>query len=312
MIKNYKYSIAFIGIISLLTLFFILQKDKKESVNEKKIVTLSTFILYDVASHITEDTFELVKIIPSGVDIHSFEPTPKIMAKVERSDLLFLNGAGLESWLGLVKAKNKRVSIADYIQLEHLDEKEHEDEAHHDTCSDSKLDPHFWLDIENMKRAVDIMTYEFISLEPKHKFLYLRNRDKYIKTLEEIDSSYVKGLGECALNTIITNHNAFSYLSAKYNFNVSSLKGLSPDSQPSPKDMIRIMDTIHKHKVPVIFFEDFSSSKSMQGLAKQLNVGIDSLHTLENVTRDDVRMNSSYEDIMLQNLNKLRGALLCQ
>ncbi|MDQ7045432.1 MAG: metal ABC transporter substrate-binding protein [Sulfurimonas sp.] len=316
MVKNYKYIIAIVILTLLIVWTFILNDDKDEKTNSKeskKIVSLSTFVLHDIAKHIVGDTLELVKIIPNGVDVHSFEPTPKIMAKVEKSALVIYNGAGLEPWLSSFNFKGKAIGIAKFIKLKHLNKdhaKEHEHHGH--TCSHSSFDPHFWLDVENMKDAANIMTYEFIRLEPKHKLLYLGNRNKYTQMLDSLDAAYKKGLKNCELNTIITNHNAFSYLSDKYDFNVSALKGLSPDAQSAPKDMIRIIEAIEKYKTPVVFFEDFSNAKSMQTLARQANVKIDSLHTLGNVTKDDVEHKRTYEDIMLSNLEKITKALVCQ
>lgn len=310
--QSYKYiiTIAVLGIFLIL----MLTKNTQSEVTRysKKTVSLSTFTLYDIAEHISEGTIELVKIIPSGVDIHSYEPTPNVMAKIEKSDLLIYSGAGLEPWLESFDFKSREIAIADFIKLKHVtvdDNKEHE---HHGGCNHSTFDPHFWFDVENMKRAVDIITYEFIRLEPSFKLLYIKNRDEYIRMLEILDLRYQKSLKSCKLDTIITNHDAFSYLSQKYAFNVSALKGLSPDSESSPKDMIRIINEIENYKAPVVFFEDFSSSKSMEGLAKEANVEIDSLHTLGNITKDDMINKYTYQDIMIQNLEKISKALVCQ
>ena len=313
--ENYIY-IAFPVILALFLSFaFIFEEETKEISNTKKVVSLSTFTLYDIAQHIAEDTLELVRIIPSGVDIHAYEPTPSIMAKVEKSNLLIYNGAQLEPWLGSFNFKHKAIEIADYISLKHVndEEDEHDGHEHHgDACSHSQFDPHFWFDVENMKDVAEIITYEFIRLEPNNKALYIDNKKKYIKMLDKLDSVYKQKLETCALDTIITNHNAFFYLSDKYGFKVSSLKGLSPDSEPSPKDVIRIIDAIEKLQAPIIFFEDFSSNKSMRELATRANIKIDSLHTLGNTTKKDAEQNLTYEDIMLQNLNKIQGALVCQ
>jgi len=317
--KNYIY-IAFPIILALsLSLVFMFEDNEQESPDTKKVVSLSTFTLYDIAQHIAEDTLELVRIIPSGVDIHAYEPTPNIMAKVEKSNLLIYNGAQLEPWLGSFNFKHKAIEIADYISLKHVNnvnEDEHEGHGHHEhhgnACSHSQFDPHFWFDVENMKDTAEIITYEFIRLEPNNKALYIDNKKKYLKMLDKLDGIYKEKLKTCTLNTIITNHNAFSYLSDKYGFKVSSLKGLSPDSEPSPKDVIRIIDAIEKLQAPIIFFEDFSSNKSMQELANRANIKIDSLHTLGNTTKKDAEQSLTYEDIMLQNLTKIQEALVCQ
>lgn len=300
--------------IFLVSFLFTACSKTHEAKKSKALVSLSTFVLYDIASHIVDDTIELVKIIPSGVDIHSFEPTPKVMAQIEKSDIVFFNGAGLEPWISSFTFENKSVAIAEYIKLQSLSEGEAEEHKHEhgEACLHGALDPHIWFDIENMKRTTEIMTYEFISLQPQHKDLYIENREKYIAMLENLDALYKSKLHSCALDTIITDHNAFSYLSSKYSFNVKTLSGLSPDAEVSPKDMIRIIKNVQEFKVPVVFFENFSSDKAMKSLAAQVNVSVDSLHPLGNVTKDDVVMNRSYEVIMKENLDKIAKALVCR
>lgn len=288
--------------------------DKKEEVNtSKKTVVVSTFVLFDIAQHIAGDTLELLKIIPNGVDVHTYEPTPKIMAKVEMSDLIIYSGAGLEPWLASFDFKSRAVGIGNYIKLRSLDENEFDGHSHHDhQCAHSTLDPHFWLDVENMKRATDIITYEFIALQPKYKDIYLENRDNYLVMLMNLDSLYKNKLSSCAIDTIITNHNAFSYLSSKYNFYVKSLSGLSPQNESSPKDIIRIINDVNNFNAPVVFYENFQSDKAMKSLAVQTNVKIDTLHTLGNITKTDGENNVTYNDIMLENLDKIAEALVCR
>lgn len=310
--KNNVMNLLFVVNIFLVSLFFTACENKKVQKNSKKTVVVSTFVLFDIAKHISSDTLELVKIIPNGVDIHTFEPSPKIMAQVENSDLVIYSGAGLEPWLSSFNFKSRGVAIGNFINLRSLAEDEFDGHSHHDhQCAHSTLDPHFWLDVENIKRAADIITYEFISLEPQNKDLYLKNRDQYLNMLSNLDKLYRKRLSKCAIDTIITNHNAFSYLAHKYNFHVKSLSGLSPESESSAKDIIRMINDVNTLNAPVVFYEDFQSDKAMKSLASQTKVKIDTLHTIGNITKDDAKNNVTYEDIMLDNLEKIAEARVC-
>lgn len=295
--------------------FLFVGCDEKPKVKKaKNIVAVSSFALYDIANHISGNTIELINIVPFGVGIHSYEPTPKIMAKIEQSDLVLYNGAGLEPWLSSFHFKNRAIGMGNYIPLRNLS-KEHPAQEHsHDghKCSHTVMDPHIWFDIENMKRMTDIITYEFITLKPENKNVYLRNRDAYIEMLRELKKLYQSKLQSCKLDTIITDHNAFSYLSSKYNFNVKTLSGFSPDVEVSPKDIIRVMSEIKKHELAIVFFENFGSDKSMKSLALESNVKIDSLHPLGNITKSDAELSRTYEDIMKENLDKISKALICQ
>ncbi|MDF1875267.1 zinc ABC transporter substrate-binding protein, partial [Sulfurimonas sp. SAG-AH-194-I05] len=264
------------GVILALTVSIFWDKQADNGEAPKKIIALSTFALYDIAKHITRDTFELVSIIPAGVDIHSYEPTPQMMAKLEKSDLAVYSGGGLEPWIESFTFKGRAIGIANYIKLRKLAPNEFDTHGHHDSqCAHNTIDPHYWLDIDNMKRAADLLTYEFIGLAPKHKQMFLENREKYITMLNRIDTMYKEKLSSCRVDTIVVNHNAFTYLSNKYNFKVESLTGLSPEAESSPRDMMRIMNDVKKHQIRTIFFETFLSDKSMKTLATDVNVKVD-------------------------------------
>lgn len=297
--------------IFLIPFIFLGCSQEKAEPKSKPRVALSTFVLYDVARHIAQDTIELVKIIPAGVDLHSFEPTPQTIAKIQTSDLLIYNGGGLEPWLDAFNFKNRALGLGNYLRLKHLAPKEHTHDDH-SACSHSELDPHIWFDVDNMKEISRIISYELIALSPQNKELYLDNRDRYIEMLTRLDNSYKNKLQSCALDTLITNHNAFSYLSDRYGFHIETLSGLSPEAEVSPKDVIRIMKKIEKKNITVVFFEDFGSDKAMKSLARQIDVKVDSLHPLGNISKADIEQNYTYEDIMLKNLEKISGALHCQ
>ena len=97
---KYIRNIIFILVVVVFILQMYISKQDSESQvkNQKPTVALSTFALYDIAKNISQDSLDLVMILPFGVDAHSFEPTPKLMAKIMQSELVVYSGAGLEPW----------------------------------------------------------------------------------------------------------------------------------------------------------------------------------------------------------------------
>jgi zinc transport system substrate-binding protein len=311
--KNYKY-IIFALVVVVFVLQIISMDKSKKSTNtiDKPIVVTSTFSLYDIAKHLSGGTIEVIKILPDGVDAHSYEPTPKLMTKISKSTLVVYSGAGLEPWTKGFDFKNKAIDMSRFVHLRELDSHEHEEHHHHEGTKASKIDPHYWLSSENMIIATKILTKEFIKIMPKNKTLYLENQTKYIKMLKDLDKLYNEKLNSCKLDTIIVNHNAFSYLLDRYHFHVKSLTGFSPDKQVTPKDMIRVMNAVKEHNVSTIFFESFVSDKAIKSLAKELNVKFDTLQPLGNITKDESMKKLTYEQIMKINLEKISEALVCR
>ncbi|QSZ42992.1 zinc ABC transporter substrate-binding protein [Sulfurimonas aquatica] len=309
--KNLKI-VALILIALLAILQFFIFNSQKETKPSQKSIAVSTFALYDIAKHIAGESIKIVNIIPFGSNPHSFEPSPKLMGEIEDSSLLFYSGVGLEHWIENMEFKNRALDVSKHVKLRELESDEFEFHEHHDEqCAHGTLDPHYWLDFENMQKATKLITDELINLQPEHKEKYEKNRDKYLNGLKKLDNAFKKDLSLCRLNTIIINHNSISYLAHKYNFETKSLSGLTPEAEPTASDIKRIIKEIDKDGVKTIFFENFVNNSVIKSIAKDENIKIDSLHSLGNITPDEADQNLSYEDIMYTNLEKLSKVLEC-
>jgi zinc transport system substrate-binding protein len=310
--NNTKKIVFAVVVVAIIAMVFILNQEKAP-IDKRKMVAVSTFSLYDITKHIAGDSVKIVNIIPFGVDAHSFEPTPKLMAEIERSALVIYSGAGLEPWTRGYEFKNKVIDMSKHVRIRELDADEHEHHTHHDEqCIHNKIDPHYWLDFANMEKATEIVTQNLIKLEPKNELMYTENKKKYIKMLNSLNQDFSNSLKSCNLDTIIVNHNAFGYLSHRFGFHVESLSGLVPQAQPSAKDMSRVIKVIQEHDVPVVFAESFVSAKAMQSVAGEAKVKVEVLQPLGNITADEAKKNLTYEDIMRENLQKIHKALMCR
>jgi len=310
-LKNLKIVGTILVAAVVLVLFFI-SNDTTQKKNQKPIVAVTTFALYDITKYIAGDTVELVHILPFGVDPHSFEPTPRLMAKIEKSALLIYSGAGLEPWVHGFTLKDRTIDMSKYVRLRKLDPDEHELHDHHnEDCIHNMTDPHYWLDFANMQRMTGVITAAMTKMLPENKAYYEENKKRYIAMLQRLDKAYRTKLSSCKTDTVVVSHNALGYLSRNYGFHVESLTGLSPEAQPSAKDVTRIMNDIQKEGVRTIFFEHFVNDKVIKRIAKDTHIDLDVFQPLGNITKDEAEAKLSYEDIMQRNLDKLSKALMC-
>ena len=307
---NLKNTIFFAIIILFIFQMLVTKQDTQlAEQNDKPTIALSTFSLFDIAKNITGDTANIFMILPFGVNAHSYEPTPKQMVQIYKSDLVVYSGAGLEPWIDGYDFKNKTIDMSLHVKLRNLSKHSH-DEHHHNKNS-SNVDPHYWLDITNMIIATEYISYELIKMYPENKELYTNNKNTYINMLRKLDKNYKEKLSTCKLNTIVVNHNAFSYIANNYDFEVEALSGLSPEAEPSAKSMASLIEHIKEFNLKTIFFESFVSDKAIKSIATEAKVDVEVLQPLGNITADEAKQNLSYEDIMKSNLAKLSKALEC-
>jgi zinc transport system substrate-binding protein len=233
------------------------------------------------------------------------------MAKIEKSALVIFSGGGLEPWTDGFNFKNNALNISKYVKLREMHKPSHKQEHSSSHHHHSKTDPHYWLDIDNMVIATKVITKNLIQITPKKESFYKENEKNYIAMLEKLKEAYNTNLTECKHNTLVTNHNAFSYVAKKYGFKTAALSGLSPQAMPSAKTITSLMKRIEKDKIRTIFFESFANEKVIRTIAKDANINVDVLHPLGNITADQANKHLTYEKIMKENLTKISKALEC-
>jgi len=73
-----------------------------------------------------------------------------------------------------------------------------------------------------------------------------------------------------------------------------------------------VIKEIKEENIKVIFYENFENSSVIKSIAKDLNVKVDTLQPLANITKDEAKKKLTYKDIMIENLKKLKMALECE
>lgn len=283
----------------------------KDESKSRPLIALSTYALYDAAKNIAGESMECFCVLPYGVEVHDFEPTPKIMARLHDADLVIFSGAGLQPWTHTFEDEKNGLDMSGYMKLldaAHHDDDEEEEGHHHE----SQFDPHYWLDTDNMIKAVNVLKEKFTKLLPANKDLYNANAEAYIAKLKEIDTQYRQKMLTCKIDTIVVDHNAFSYLAQKYGFHVESISGLSPDAEPSAKVMGSIINKVKDKNITTIFFESFASDKVINAIATDAKVKVDFLQPIANITKDELQNGSTYYSLMMQNLEKISKARECR
>jgi zinc transport system substrate-binding protein len=304
-------------LIAIMILVLSFAEDKKID-SSKPQVTVSTFALYDISSKLLNNIADVSMLIPFGKDIHSYEMTPQDRVRVEKSSLFLYSGAGLEPWTKNFANHPHAIDMSQYVSLREASPHHHGDHEEHadheaDAHGDHAVDPHYWLDINNMIKMTYKLRDIFKETYPqKFSEQITANAHYYIRQLQSLDELYHKRLSTCKRDTIVVSHNAFGYLADRYGFHVMALNGLSPDAMPSAKDLAQISDLVHEKRITVLFNEPFESDRLIQSVAKVAKARVDVLQPLANITARQALEMLDYHLIMQLNLKKLYFALECE
>ncbi len=297
--------LLFAGIcLGIFLISVLLGKNNTVSKKDKKLqVTASFYPLYFFSTQIAGEYADVYNITPAGAEPHDYEPTARDMALIEKADLVIVNGAKFESWAERLKdtLKNKLIITGEKLADQQLVEDSH-----------SRPDPHVWLSPILAKEIINIISKGLIQADPQNQIQYEKNTQILLSQMENLHSTYVKGLSICNKNVFVTSHAAFAYLATTYNLQQISISGISPEEEPSTKQLAQTADLIKSKHIKYIFFESLVSPKLSQTLAQEINAQTLTLDPIEGIPEKQMQLGENYFTIMKTNLTNLRTALECK
>jgi len=303
-----------IVLFAIIIIVALLNFGQKEENNSPKIKVVTSFYpLYFFTSEIARDRAEVSNLIPSGAEPHGYEPTARDMAQIESSNLLVLNGGGLEGWgenikSNLNKDKIKVVVAGEGLTTKTMEEEEHAEEGHHH----DSIDPHIWLSPILASQMVDKIEFGLSEVDPNNSSYYKSNAEILKNKLSVLDKEFKEGLATCGDKNIITSHAAFAYLASAYELNQIPIAGLSTEEEPSSKEMAEIVKFSKANNVKYIFFESLISPKLSETIAKEIGAQTLSLNPIGGLTEDEINSGKNYFTEMKSNLANLKIALQCK
>ncbi len=303
--KNIYLVFIFILIIAGGAIAFLLHSppDKTVKTNKIKVVT-SFYPLYFFASAIGAEKAIVQNITPVGAEPHDYEPTPSDIAAIEKSDIVILNGGRLEAWGEDIK-KNidpaKIITAGEGLTTQTVLEE-----------GQTITDPHVWLSPSLAKQMVRKIASSFETVDPNNKAYYETNTAKLLNDLDALNQAYQKGFTSCTRKDFVTSHAAFGYLASTYQLHQIPISGVSPDSEPSPKQLAEVTKLVKERGINVIFFEALVSPKLAQTIAREVGAKTMVLDPIEGVSDEDVKLGKNYLTIMQENLKNLEIALSCK
>lgn len=286
-------------------------------------VTASVFPLKEFAQAVCGERGEVSLLLPPGAEIHTWRPRPSDLIKISKSDVFIHIGADLEPWLNdvlkSINNPNLRIlkasdSVLPIERVEHQPEIDHEEQhdEHAHEHTHGTLDPHIWLDFVIDQKIIDNIVELFSRMEPENSELFERNGAVYKQKLEEYDRRFREELGQCKNRTfILGGHAAFGYLARRYSLHQVSLYGVNPDSRPTPKQLVRVMELAKEHQINVIYFEVYVSDDLAKVIAEEVGAKTLVLNPAANLTVEQTKANMTFLDIMNQNLASLKKGLSC-
>lgn len=226
----------------------------------------------------------VVNLTRPGAEPHDVELSPRDVEAVRDAALVLYVGAGFQPAVeDAVEGRERRPSL--------------------DVLGREESDPHVWLDPVRFAEVVEELGAAIGSP--------VTARD-VAGAVRDLDSEYRRGLAQCERRTLVTSHRAFGQLAERYDLTELSLAGRSPEAEPSPRELERLINDVRASGATTVFAEPLVSDRLAETVAREAGIEVAVLDPIEGLSQERLNAGEDYLTVMRTNLAALRRALACR
>lgn len=303
---------------------------KHATTSGKPRVAVSIFPLYDVTRRIAGDRLDVVLVLPPGRSEHSFDPSPKEIAKLDGAKLGIAVGLDMDTWVeNVIKsagASPKLLRVGDKVKTMPIDVEpiepgaaagsaapagsggeedgeDQEDVAEHGEEVGSP-DPHVWMDPQRMKTIAHAIADELTALDPAGKQTFDTNLTALDGTLDALDQQLQTRTKSWSKHTIVTFHGSMAYFAKRYGLVIAAVVEPLAGREPTATYIAEVVEAIKANHAAALFTEPQLDKAPGQTIAKEANVPLGELDPVGGVPGRD-----SYEALLTWNADQLEKVL---
>ncbi len=269
------------------------------SAGDSVTIAASFYPLQYVAEQVAGDNATVVGLAPPGVEPHDLELSPKAVRQVADADLVLYLSELQPAVEDAIDATNANAfDAASVVTLRPADPNADDENG--------LYDPHFWLDPTLLATYATAVGEQLSSLDPAHAETYTANASALADKLNGLDHEFSTGLDQCQRTDIVTSHEAFAYLAARYGLTQIGIAGIDPEAEPSPARLLEIRKVVEQTGTTTIFTESLINTAVADSISHDTGAATAVLDPIESVVAPD-----DYATVMTRNLQNLRTALDC-
>ncbi len=301
---------ALLGVFPLMAV--LLWSSASGAAQDRRLNVLTTVApLTNIVKNVGGPHIELRGLIPGGTDSHTFEPAPSDIRFIIDADLIILNGLHLEAPIEKLASANKRPGVG-ILKLgdRTITAKAYVFDRSFPTSA-GYPNPHLWMNPLYAARYAELVRDALAELDPANATRYQERTEQYTTRLLALDRAIAAAVMTIPSHNrkLLTYHDSFAYFAPRYGLTVIGAIEPANFSEPSSRDVARIIRQLKQEKVPAIFGSEVFPSKVLDQIGRE--AGVQFIATL----RDDDLPGTpgspqhSYIGMMLEDVHTIATAL---
>ena len=315
---NHKF-MKLIGVsIASLLITFCASCSLSNDAGKIKIVT-TIFPEYDWVMNILgdkKDSASVTLLLDNGIDLHSYQPSPKDIITVSKCDLFIYVGGESDEWVedALKEATNENMKVINLMEtlgdivkeeeaIEGMEEEEEEEGE-----EEVEYDEHVWLSLKNAQTLVTAISQTLQEIDQENASYYQETTNSYINSLKDLDNRYDQAVKAGNKDTLL-----FGYLVDDYNLKYyAAFKGCSAESEASFKTVKFLADKVDELNLNVIYKLESSDGRIAETIKSNTtnkNQQILVMDSIQSASTKEYKDGRNYLSIMEQNLVALKEGI---
>lgn len=224
--------------------------------------------------------------------LHDYQLTAADARRLSEADLLLVNGAGMETFLGKIRAQNPDLRMMDASEGIPLIDG----------------NAHVWVSPELATRQADNIARALSRADPDNAARYAANTSAYNAKLSDVAQRMKSGLAPFAGQPIVTLHDTFPYFAKEFGLDIVGVIEREPGHEPSAKQLAAMVDLVRANNIKVILAEPQYPDSAAQTVARETGAMVCRVDPVATGPLDPRSARDAYLLAMEKNLEVLQKA----
>lgn len=239
-----------------------------------RVATTVAPITSIVANIVAGTPTEVTGLVPEGTNSHTFEPPPSAAETMETTDIVFVNGLGLEEPTAELADANLQEG-AEVCELGTTILPE--DEWIYDFSfpkEGGKPNPHLWTNPPMGKEYASLVADTLATRDPANAATYRANFTAYAVKVDALDAAMAAATETVppGQRKLLTYHDAYAYFALHYGWTVIGAIQPSSFDEPTPREVADLIEQVEEAGVPAVFGSEVFPSPVLEQIGREAGV----------------------------------------
>lgn len=235
-----------------------------EQSDDQMSVIVSILPQKEFVERIGDAKVSVAVMIPPGASPATYEPSPGQLRDLSRAELYVRIGhiPFEKAWMDEIAATNPDMKILDSSEGIEIIEN----------------DPHIWLSPALVRMQVEHIAGSLIELDPGNKDYYIRNKESYLRDLDDLDADIRKNLSGIGNRKFMIFHPSWGYFAREYGLEQIPIE--VEGKEPSASDLMRLVKTAKANNITAVFAAPQFNPESARVIAEEIGGTVVSIDPL--------------------------------